>query len=51
MEIIEPPIIASKIKNKDKLKFDECMDIPELAIEEVIPRKIFKMFSFEIIKK
>ena len=51
MDINDPPIIVSKIKNNSVLKLKELVVIPEVEIEEVTPRNIWEKPSFEIIKK
>ena len=51
VDIKEPPTIVSNIKNKDKSKFDEYIDIPEVEIDEIIARKTLEKPWFGIIKK
>jgi len=40
VDINDPPIIVSKIKNNSVLKLKELVVIPEVEIEEVTPRNI-----------
>ena len=51
VDIKEPPTIVSNIKNKDKSKFDEYIDIPEVETDEIIARKTLEKPWFGIIKK
>ena len=51
VDIKDPPTIVSNMRNKDKSKFDEYVDIPEVEIEDVIERKTLAIPSFGIIKK
>tara|TARA_B110000438_G_scaffold260576_1_gene270712 strand:+ start:1455 stop:1610 length:156 start_codon:yes stop_codon:yes gene_type:complete len=47
----EPPIIVKSIKNKDKSKLDEYVEIPDVDIEDTIANKTFKKPSSGITKK
>ena len=43
--------MVNRIKNKEISKFDEYIDIPEVAIEEVTARITLKKLSVGIMKK
>ena len=47
----EPPIMVSKIKNKDKWPYDVLFEIPDVEIDEVIERKTSEKFSLGNKKK
>ena len=49
--INEPPIIVSSIKNSEKSKLEENVDIPEVDKEEVIAKKTATKSWFGITKK
>ena len=51
VDIKDPPTIVNNIRNKDKSKFDEYVDIPDVEIDEVTARKILATPSLEIRKK
>ena len=51
VDINDPPTIVKSIKNKDKFKFVELVDIPDVDIDEVIAKKIFANPSLGIINK
>ena len=51
MDINEPPTIVNNIKNKDKSKFDEYVEIPDVEIEEVIAKNALAKPSSGIAKK
>ena len=51
VDIKEPPIIVNIIKNKDKSKFDEYIDMPDVEIDEAIAKKTFTILSLGIITK
>ena len=51
MEIKDPPTIVSKIKNKDKSIFDECIEMPDVDKDEVIAKSTLANPSSGITKK
>ena len=51
VDIKDPPTIVNNIRNKDKSKFDEYVDIPEVEIEDVMERNTLAIPSLGIIKK
>ena len=51
VDIKDPPIIVSRIKNNDKSVLDEYTDIPDVESDEVIAKKTLLIPSWGIIKK
>ena len=51
MDIKEPPTIANNMKNKDKSKSDEYVEIPEVEMDDVIANNTLAKPSSGITKK
>tara|TARA_B110000438_G_C15346501_1_gene450227 strand:+ start:320 stop:535 length:216 start_codon:yes stop_codon:yes gene_type:complete len=51
VDIKDPPITVNNIRNKDKSKLDGEVVIPDVAIDDTIPRNVLKKFSFGTTKK
>ena len=51
MDIKEPPTIVKRIKKSEISKSDEYVDMPDVAIDEVIERITLAIPSSGIIKK
>ena len=51
VDIKDPPTIVNNIKNKDKSRFEEYVDIPDVEIDEVIAKNTLANPSFGITKK
>jgi len=51
VDINDPPIIVNKIKNKDKSRSDENVEIPDVEIDDVIENNTLEKPTSGIIKK
>ena len=51
VDIKDPPIIVNNIKNNDKSKFEEYVEIPDVEIDEVIANNTLAKPSSGITKK